>query len=124
MATVSLLQVQDTVAGWPADDQVGLLQILSKRGARLGGMTGQYFLRFIGKDVYITSNDMISCLRDAGLDIAGATSKKDQRKIQSQLNAWAKETDLPYTHLSRICAMSIGENYDAETLRNRGGSED
>jgi 3-methyladenine DNA glycosylase Tag len=109
---------------WPADDQVGLLEILSKRGARLGGMTGQYFLRFIGKDVYITSNDMIACLRDAGLDISGATSKKDQRKIQDQLNAWAKETGLPYTHLSRICAMSIGENYDAETLRNRGGSEE
>ena len=112
------------LAAWPADDQVGLLEILGKRGVRLGGMTGQYFLRFIGKDVYITSNDMISCLRDAGLDISGATSKKDQRKMQDQLNAWAKETGLPYTHLSRICAMSIGENYDAETLRNRGGSEE
>jgi 3-methyladenine DNA glycosylase Tag len=109
---------------WPAGDQVGLLELLGKRGARLGGMTGQYFLRFIGKDIYITSADMIACLRDAGLDISGATSKKDQRKIQDQLNAWAKETGLPYTHLSRICAMSIGENYDAETLRNRGGGEE
>jgi 3-methyladenine DNA glycosylase Tag len=109
---------------WPADDQVGLLELLAKRGARLGGMTGQYFLRFIGKDVYIASADLIACLRDAGLDIAGATSKKDQRKIQDQLNAWAKETGLPYTHLSRICAMSIGENHAAETLRSRGGGEE
>ena len=101
---------------WPADDQVGLLELLAKRGARLGGNTGQYFLRFIGKDVYIASADMIACLRDAGLDISGATSKKDQRKIQDQLNAWAKEIGLPYTHLSRICAMSIGENHDAETI--------
>jgi len=106
---------------WPAGDQVGLLEVLAKRGARLGGMTGQYFLRFIGKDVYVTSNDMMACLRDAGLDISGATSKKDQRRIQDQMNAWARETGLPYTHLSRICAMSIGENYDAETLRTRGG---
>jgi 3-methyladenine DNA glycosylase Tag len=112
------------LAEWPADDQVGLLELLGKRGARLGGMTGQYFLRFIGKDVYITSHDMISCLRDAGLDISGTTSKKDQRKVQDQLNAWAKESGLPYTHLSRICAMSIGENYDAETLRSRGGGEE
>jgi 3-methyladenine DNA glycosylase Tag len=112
------------IGAWPADDQVGLLEVLGKRGARLGGMTGQYFLRFIGKDIYIASNDMIACLRDAGLDISGATSKKDQRKIQDQLNAWAKETGLPYTHLSRICAMSIGENYDAETLRSRGGGEE
>jgi 3-methyladenine DNA glycosylase Tag len=112
------------LAGWPADDQVGLLELLGKRGARLGGMTGQYFLRFIGKDVYVTSNDMLACLRDAGLDISGATSKKDQRKIQDQMNAWARESGLPYTHLSRICAMSIGENYDAETLRSRGGGEE
>jgi 3-methyladenine DNA glycosylase Tag len=112
------------LAGWPADDQVGLLELLGKRGARLGGMTGQYFLRFIGKDVYITSNDMLACLRDAGLDISGATSKKDQRKIQDQMNAWARESGLPYTHVSRICAMSIGENYDAETLRSRGGGEE
>jgi 3-methyladenine DNA glycosylase Tag len=112
------------LATWPADDQVGLLELLGKRGARLGGMTGQYFLRFIGKDVYVTSNDMLACLRDAGLDISGATSRKDQRKIQDQMNTWAKESGLPYTHLSRICAMSIGENYDAETLRSRGGGEE
>jgi hypothetical protein len=34
------------------------------------------------------------------------------------------ETGLPYAHLSRICALSIGENYDAETLRGRGMAED
>jgi len=26
---------------------------------------------------------------------------------------------IPLTHLSRICAMSIGENYDAATLGSR-----
>src|SRR5262249_39084094 len=77
------------LAQWPANDQVGLLEVLGKRGARLGGMTGQYFLRFIGKDVYVTSNDMITCLRDAGVPISGATSKKDQRAIQEVMNGWA-----------------------------------
>jgi hypothetical protein len=52
------------------------------------------------------------------------TSKKDLRKIQDQFNAWAQETGLPLTHLSRICAMSIGENYDAAMLRRRGGVEE
>ena len=52
------------------------------------------------------------------------SSKKDLRKIQDQLNAWAKETGLPHTHLSRICAMSIGENHDAETLRSRSMAEE
>jgi hypothetical protein len=31
--------------------------------------------------------------------------------VQAQFNAWAKETGLPYAHLSRICALSIGENH-------------
>jgi 3-methyladenine DNA glycosylase Tag len=113
------------LAEWPVTDQVGLLDLLGKRGARLGGRTGQYFLRFIGRDGFVISSDVVACLRDAGLDISeNPTSKKDLKKIQDQFNTWAKETGLPYTHLSRICAMSIGENYDAETLRSRGGMEE
>jgi 3-methyladenine DNA glycosylase Tag len=113
------------LADWPAGDQVGLLDLLAKRGARLGARTGQYFLRFIGKDCFVTSNDVVACLRDAGLDIAESpTSKRDLRKIQDQFNAWAKETGLPYVHISRICAMSIGENYSAETLARRMGGDE
>jgi 3-methyladenine DNA glycosylase Tag len=113
------------LARWPADDQVGLLDVLGKRGARLGGRTGQYFLRFVGWDGYVVSTDVVACLRDAGLDISEkASSKGDLRKIQDRFNAWARETGLPYTQLSRICAMSVGENYDAQTIRNRGGMEE
>ncbi len=105
------------LANWPVADQIGLLELLGKRGARLGGNTGQYFLRFIGKDGFILSRDVVICLRDGGLDIAETpTAKKDLAKIQAQFNTWAAETGLPYTHLSRICAMSIGENYAAEQL--------
>lgn len=110
---------------WPDDDQVGLLAILGKRGARLGGRTGAYFLRFIGKDCFMTSDDVIACLRDAGLDIAEKpSSKNDLDKIQRQFNAWHEETGLIRTHLSRICAMSIGTNYDAATILGRGAMEE
>jgi len=105
------------LAGWPKDDQVGLLAVLAKRGARLGGMTGQYFLRFVGMDSFILSRDVVLCLQGAGLDIAATpTSKKDLALIQKQFSAWAKETGLSYTHLSRICAMSVGENYPVDEL--------
>jgi 3-methyladenine DNA glycosylase Tag len=108
------------LAAWPTADQVGLLDLLAKRGARLGGGTSQFFLRFIGKDSFVLSADVVACLRHSGLDIAeNPSSKKDFRKIQEQFNAWAEETGLPLTHLSRICAMSIGENYDAATLSRR-----
>jgi len=114
------------LAAWPASDIVGLLDLLGKRGDRLGGNTGQYFVRFIGKDSFITSRDMVACLRDSGLDIAEQpSSKRDMRKIQDQFNAWAKETGRSLTELSRICAMSIGENYSADMLRRGAGlSED
>jgi 3-methyladenine DNA glycosylase Tag len=99
------------LAKWPSSDQVGLLDLLNKRGSRLGGNTGQMFLRFIGWDGFVTSQDVVACLRDAGLDIAAeAKSKSDLAKVQAQFNAWAAETGLPYAQMSRICAMSIGNN--------------
>ena len=51
-------------------------------------------------------------------------SKRDLAKVQAQFNAWAEETGLPYVHMSRICAMSIGENYGAEKLVRMAGGED
>lgn len=112
------------LASWPKDDEVGLLELLAKRGSRLGGRTGQYFLRFVGWDGFVLSGDVVACLRDAGCEIAETpTSKKDLRKAQEQMNAWAKESGLPMIHVSRICAMSIGENYAAEKLAEMGSEE-
>jgi hypothetical protein len=75
-------------------------------------------LRFLGWDGFVTSKDVVACLRDAGLDVAEEIkSKRDLAKAQAQFNAWAEETGLPYTTLSRICAMSIGENYAAHERR-------
>lgn len=112
------------LADWPAADQAGLLEMMTKRGSRLGGNTGQMLLRFLGWDGFVTSKDVVACLRDAGLDISDtAHSKRDLAKIQAQFNAWAEETGLPYVHLSRICALSAGENHPAEALANLGQSD-
>ncbi|WP_197471842.1 MULTISPECIES: hypothetical protein [Methylomonas] len=59
----------------------------------MGGNTGQMFLRYISWDGVVLSNDVILCLRDAGLDIGPEVkSKKDQAKVQAQFNAWRQET--------------------------------
>jgi 3-methyladenine DNA glycosylase Tag len=108
------------LAAWPPSNEVGLLELLAKRGSRLGGATGQMLLRFLGYDAFVATKDVAACLRDAGLDIAAAPmSKRDLAKIQEQFNAWAKETALPYRHLSLICAMSIGENYEGREPASR-----
>ncbi len=113
------------LSAWPSTDQLGLLDLLAKRGSRLGGASGQYLLRFLGWDGFIVSPDVSAALRDAGLDIAAQpTSKRDLAKVQALFNAWAAETGLPYTQLSRIAAMSIGADYSTEQLLAMAGGED
>ncbi|MGE0499393.1 MAG: DNA-3-methyladenine glycosylase I [Rhizobiaceae bacterium] len=110
------------LAGWPADDQIGLIALLGKQGSRLGGNTGQYFLRWIGWDTFILSGDVVAALRDAGLDIsANPSSKKDLGKVQAAMNGWARETGLPRAHVSRVLSLSIGENRSADELRSYMG---
>jgi len=118
-------RVPSFLANWPSSDEVGLLNLLAKRGSRLGGNTGQMLLRFLGWDGFVTSRDVVTCLRDAGLDVAGTiTSKRDLAKVQAQFNEWAEETGLPYVQLSRICAMSAGENYSTATMARFVGGEE
>lgn len=110
------------LAAWPADDQMSLMAFLGKNGSRLGGNTGQYLLRWVGWDAFILSSDMWAALREAGLDIADAPgSKKDLAKVQARINEWAAETGLPRAHISRVLAMSTGENRTPEEIRRRVG---
>ena len=51
------------LAGWPADDQAGLMAHMAKHGSRLGGSSAQYFLRFTGWDAW---GSVKRCLRGAG----------------------------------------------------------
>jgi 3-methyladenine DNA glycosylase Tag len=108
------------LAKWPAGDQVGLQDFLAKNGARLGGMTGQYFLRFCGWDAFILSRDVVAALREVGVALSEkANSKRDLAAAQAAFAGWRAETGLPLVHLSRICAMSAGDNYDRETILQR-----
>lgn len=100
------------MASWPASDQIGLMEHLKKYGSRLGGNTAMYFLRFTGKDSFVLSKDVTARLQASGVEIKDKpTSKRDLKLVQDAFNAWHDETKLPYTHLSRIAAFSIGNNY-------------
>ena len=96
------------VSQWPPDDLIGLFALMKKRGSRLGGMTGQRILRNMGKDTFVITGDVTRCLVGAGLDIKPQpTSQRELRLIQGAFNTWHEETGLPYSHLSRIAAMSV-----------------
>ena len=64
-------------------------------------------------------------LREAGVELSEkASTKKDLRNAEEAFAAWRKETGLSFTQLSRICAMSTGENMDAAVLAARGTSDE
>ena len=97
------------LAQWPDDDQAGLLALLGKKGARLGGATGQYFLRFAGWDAWITSKDVCAALvREGVLDKPVATSKTALKQVGEAINHWAKEAGCPRAEISRVLALSTG----------------
>ena len=100
------------LAQWPGDDQVGLMAYLKKHGSRLGGNSGQRFLRLVGKDAFILSSDVVLALQDSDIDIAAnPTSKRDLNKVQAAMNEIKQQTNFSYTHISKILSYSIGKNY-------------
>ncbi|MCT6698391.1 DNA-3-methyladenine glycosylase I [Rheinheimera sp. 4Y26] len=99
------------VAQWPTDNIIGLWQLLKQRGARLGGNTGPYALRAMGKDTFLLSQDVEAYLRAYQVIDGGLTSKSNLQKIQAQFNQWQQESGFSLTTLSRLVALSSGDNY-------------
>lgn len=97
------------LANWPADDQVGLMDVLNRRGSRLGGATAQYFLRFAGWDAWIASGHVCAALvREGVLAKPAATSKGDLARLQAAINDYHADSGLPRAQISRLLALSVG----------------
>lgn len=94
--------------GWPADDFVGLMAMLKKDGARLGGITGPYMLRTMGVDSFILSRDVTARLILEGVVDKAPTSAKDLAKVQAAFTAWRKQSGRSLTEISRVLAYSAG----------------
>lgn len=106
------------LCSWPCTDQVGLMRYLRQHGARLGGNTGQYFLRFIGKDAFVLTADVVLALQNAGVDISdNPVGKRDLARVQAAFNAWREESGLGYAQISKIAACSCGVNHEIEIMR-------
>ncbi|MCP5086971.1 MAG: 3-methyladenine DNA glycosylase [Rhodobacteraceae bacterium] len=97
------------IGEWPSSDLISLWEIMKKRGARLGGTTGQYALRFLGKDSFILSRSVVAALNAAGVIDGAATSQTARKKVQAAFNSWAEESGESYTRMSRVLAMSVAD---------------
>jgi len=94
-------------ADWPSDDYIGMLDLLKKRGDRLGGNAGMMAMRFMGRDGWVTSMDMIKALAAEGVIDGNHDSQKSRKAIQAAFNEWSAESGTPFAHISRILAMSV-----------------
>ena len=99
------------IAEWPSDDIVGLWLFLKKEGNRLGGNTGPYALRSIGKDTFLLSRDVEAYLRGHKLIEGGLTSLRSLKAIQSCFNEWQLQSGLSLQEISQIIAYGNGDNY-------------
>ncbi|MDO6678032.1 DNA-3-methyladenine glycosylase I [Shewanella sp. 4_MG-2023] len=98
------------IGNWPSEDITGLWQVLKKKGNRLGGNTGPYFLRNIGKDTFLLTTDVQSYLKATNVVDAGFTSQTALRQSQAAFNQWQQESGLTLAEISRIISLSVGDN--------------
>ncbi len=96
------------LAEWPDDDVVGLWNDLKRRGQRLGGNTGAYFLRFMGRDTFMLSADVVSALVRQKIIDKAPGSKKALAAVQRAFNEWHAESGRPLSAISRTLACSVG----------------
>lgn len=95
-------------ASWPDDRNIELLELMKKRGSRLGGETGTRFLRAIGKPAFVLTKDVVAALIREGVVSAPPTGKAQMKAVQDAMNVWAFETGFDLTTLSRYLAWSVG----------------
>jgi len=95
------------LADWPGETVVGLWDDLSKRFSQLGGNSGPYFLRMVGKDSFICTDFVMRALAQWGAYDGKATGKANRKRLQEIFNGWAAETGRPLCQISQILAMSV-----------------
>lgn len=64
-------------------------------------------MRFMGRDGWVLSQDVVKALAGAGVIDGPTTSKTAQRAIQKAFNGWAEESGAPFAHISRTLALSV-----------------
>ena len=95
------------LAAWPRQDFVGLWDLLKRRGDRLGGQTGRFFLRFVGWDTPIFSPDVVKALIGQGVVEKAPTSKKALLAVQEAFLVWQEESGRDLCQISRILSATI-----------------
>ena len=100
--------VAQLIADWPEEDIIGLWTLLKRRGKQLGGNSGAYFLRMLGKDTFILTDDVVAALKAQGVIDRRPTALRDLKRVQEAFNELREQSRRPLCQISRLMAHSIG----------------
>ncbi|WP_271103493.1 DNA-3-methyladenine glycosylase I [Pseudomonas tohonis] len=95
------------IADWPVTDIVGLWKYLAKHGNQLGGLSAPRFLRMVGKDTFIPTDDMVAALKAQEVIDKAPTSLRDLALVQAAFNRWHEESGRPLCQLSVMLAHTV-----------------
>ena len=95
------------IADWPVSDIVGLWKYLAKHGCQLGGLSAPRFLRMVGKDTFVPTEDMVAALKAQKVIDKAPTSLKELAAVQAAFNQWQAESGRPLCQLSVMLAHTV-----------------
>ena len=97
----------ELIAEWPVTDIVGLWKYLAKHGHQLGGLSAPRFLRMVGKDTFVPSDDVVAALNAQKIVDKAPTSLRDLATVQGAFNQWHAESGRPMCQLSMMLAYTV-----------------
>ncbi|MER2098037.1 MAG: DNA-3-methyladenine glycosylase I [Pseudomonas qingdaonensis] len=95
------------IADWPVTDIVGLWRYLAKQGNQMGGLSAPRFLRMVGKDTFVPSNDVVAALVAQDVIDRQPTSQRDLATVQQAFNQWHAQSGRPMCQLSMMLAYTV-----------------
>lgn len=94
-------------AAWDPDQYFENVIAMRKRTSRLGGTSGMIFLRRMGLESIVFSEDVVRALIANGVVDKLPNSKRDMAATQEAVSAWRAESGRTLSEISQILAMSV-----------------
>lgn len=94
------------LAQWPGESIVDLWTLMKKQGTQLGGQSAPRFLRMVGKDTFVLTDDVVAVLKAEGVVDKAPTSQRDLKRVQAAFNHWQQQSGWPLSHISRVLSFT------------------
>ncbi len=95
------------ISSWKIDKTVELWWELKKNAKQMGGMSGPYFLRMVGKDTFLLTKDVVHFLQKEKITDKAPAGKRDTALVQEAFLEWHNESKRPLCEISRIISCTV-----------------